>query len=257
MKDFKDLYRGNELDNRASLQEQYSTADLKEWLRDLYNMKTHYRVLDLGCGNGKDLLSFSPHIAHGVGVDSSHNLIQKACRKRDQLACENVNFVCADCNEFIDMEKRFDIIYSNFAFYYFNAETVVKNISTMINANGVVFIGGSPDENAPELNMLIDVILKEDEIPLTYAKGFSEVRKYAPLFKEYFHSVDFFQFKNIVRFPEVKYFLQYLESTTLLQGLDNNKRAQFLFRSEELLLRNGFNLTKIVDVLKATDRIKK
>lgn len=252
---FKDLYKGKELEERINIQERYSVFNLKEWLINLYNFKKQDKVLDLGCGNGDGLLSFSPYFYTGLGVDISEELLQKAKKRKEDLKNNNVKFTCYDCNDFLVKNYKFDIIYSNFSFYYFNAEKVLENIYKMLALGGVVFIGGSPDENAPELSYLISKILNEDEIPLTYKKRFSDVRKYYSLFKQFFKNIQFYRFINTIKFPSVLYFLKYLKSTTLLQSLNKHKKSEFLNESRKILLKKkNFNLTKVVDVLRASNK---
>lgn len=125
----------------------------------------------------------------------------------------------------------------------------------MLHPNGVVFIGGSPDENAPELNELISNILSDDEIPETYKPGFSDVRKYYGLLKSNFKSVQFYRFINPIEFPSLEYFISYLISTTLIQGLEQNKRKHFITKAKEIIkMKNNFCLTKVVDCLRASNQ---
>lgn len=243
------------MQKRVSIQERYSTFDLKEWLRLLYDFKGASRILDLGCGDGRELLYFSPFISRGTGVDGSKNLIQKAKQARAKNKIDNIEFVCADCNEFLQKDTKYDVIYSNFAFYYFEEKRVLKNILKMLNREGVVYIGGSPEENAAELSFLINELLDESEIPQTYKKDFSDIKKYYKLFKKYFDFVHFYRFVNTINFPSAKHFLQYLENTTLLQTLVPEKRTLFMQNSSRILrTRDAWPLTKIVDVLKATNK---
>ena len=65
MSKYETYYKGDELINRTEIQEKYSTYVLKEWLKALYGLHQDDHVLDLGCGNGKDSLSFAPSIAYG------------------------------------------------------------------------------------------------------------------------------------------------------------------------------------------------
>jgi cyclopropane fatty-acyl-phospholipid synthase-like methyltransferase len=253
MSDFKSLYNGNELNTRASLQESYSSRDLKEWLVQIYQFSPSHSVLDLGCGFGKDLCMFSPFIKKGTGVDSSAHLIQTAREKVRQLSISNLSFECCDVNAYCEPATLYDRIISNFAFYYFDVKKVIHNMSVMLDAKGKIFIGGSPDHNAPELNELIASFLTAEELPRTYAAGFSDVRKYADIFKEYFGVVRFHQFVNVVKFPTASIFIDYLKSTTLVQGLPHDRARQFLDDAENVLKQKKYPyLTKIVDVLEVS-----
>lgn len=251
---YKSLYTGNELEKRLNIQERYSSFDLKQWLGFLFNLRSRHSLLDLGCGNGKDLLYFSPYIYKGIGVDFSRSLIEQAEKLRLGSKVNNIEFVAYDCNEFLFKKFKFDVIYSNFAFYYFNKQLILQNILKMLKKDGVAFIAGSPNENSPELSFLIANTLNENDVPFTYKKNFSDVRKYFKFFKNYFKYVDFYRFLNVVNFPSISCFLLYLENTTLYQCLNELNKGLFLDRSKRFLKQNKkFHLTKIVDVLRASN----
>lgn len=252
---YKRLYSGSELEKRINIQERYSQFNFKEWFRFLYNFKETDRVLDLGCGNGRQLLYFSSYFRNGFGVDGSKSLIAKAENAKAELKIKNVRFIYADCNRFLLNNTKFDVILSNFAFYYFNEKEVIKNIIKMLSETGAVFISGSPDENAPEFSSLISKLLKEKDIPLIYKKGFSDVRKYFALFRRYFRFIHFYRFVNIIKFPTPEGFYGYLKNTSLVQFLEPNKKEIFLKETYKILKkRRGNNLTKIVDVLRASNK---
>ncbi|MCH7505464.1 class I SAM-dependent methyltransferase [PVC group bacterium] len=253
MKNFQSLYHGNELGERINVQEKYSSLDLKEWLKSLYEFRKDDTVLDLGCGNGKELVYFSPYFSKGVGVDNSEKLIKNAQEKKDAKGFKNISFIYADCNEFISKDIKFNVIYSNFSFYYFDEKEVFKNICEMLSSDGTVFIGGSPDDNAPEVSCLISRLLNKEEVPLTYRSGFSDIKKYRNIFKDHFRSVQYYRFDNEIRFPDVSVFLVYLKNTTLCQSLRQDRREYFLEEARKILeKKENTHLTKVVDVLKAS-----
>ena len=61
------------------------------------------RVLELGCGNGRLLASLQPF--HGVGVDFSKEMIQRAGQKYP-----NLSFIHADAHDISQIDETFDVI---------------------------------------------------------------------------------------------------------------------------------------------------
>ena len=76
------------------------------------------RVLDVGCGLGKQLLPLSARVAHIVGVDVSPDLIAAV---RDELPPEAAaELVVSDMDALgsAPVDGAFDLIYSVYALYY-------------------------------------------------------------------------------------------------------------------------------------------
>jgi SAM-dependent methyltransferase len=76
----------------------------------------HYRVLELGCGDGANLLPMAFYRRHAefVGIDSSAHAMATAEQRRTELQLANLRFVCADLAGLTEIPgglgQRFDFI---------------------------------------------------------------------------------------------------------------------------------------------------
>ncbi|WP_054968421.1 methyltransferase domain-containing protein [Alicyclobacillus ferrooxydans] len=69
------------------------------------------KVVDLGCGEGKDVIHFARHGFNAVGVDLSEPGLQKALQWAKQEGLE-IKTVQASLNEFT-LTEMFDVVYSS------------------------------------------------------------------------------------------------------------------------------------------------
>jgi UDP-N-acetylglucosamine 2-epimerase (non-hydrolysing) len=104
-----------------------------EYLKDYPEHKT---LIDLGCGNGRDLIHFSKNGLNCYGIDYS-NVACTILKKRNS----ELNIIC---DSFIDYDyKGFDIYYSRFTLHAVNYENVLKfihNISERMSEKSLLFI---------------------------------------------------------------------------------------------------------------------
>lgn len=68
-----------------------------------FHVTPNQRVLELGCGDGRLLAALQP--SHGVGVDFSKEMIQRAGQKYPSLS-----FIYADAHDLSQIDETFDVI---------------------------------------------------------------------------------------------------------------------------------------------------
>lgn len=121
-----------------------------------------YRVLDMGCGEGKD----SVFLAKNGYIVSAFDVADSGLEKARELAERNnvhVNFFKADILDYMP-DMTFDIIYSSGVFHYIPPELrqeLIDNLKSHTSENGLhainvfvekPFIAKAPDLEEKELN---------------------------------------------------------------------------------------------------------
>lgn len=103
-------------------------------------VKLHYKkdvnnILDLCCGSGilTKLLSENFKGAYITGVDISNKMLSLAQNKN----IANSEFVLLDGNKIQDINKKFDIIVSNYGIQWLKLESI-KSISSILNNGGIL-----------------------------------------------------------------------------------------------------------------------
>lgn len=120
-----------------------------------------YRVLDIGCGEGKDAVFFAKNGYIVSAFDASENGIKKA-RELAMQHRVNINFFQADINEY-ELNEEYDIIFSSGVFHYLKPnrrERFIENLQEYTTDNGMhainvfvkkSFIATAPDSEETEL----------------------------------------------------------------------------------------------------------
>jgi len=100
-----------------------SDFDLESWIQQRILLQAGERVLDIGCGNGKQLIVFSELVGaggHVVGADIFSRvpgLLDAAAQKLEGR--RNVSFIDHDASlPFPEADAAFDCVTSCYSFYY-------------------------------------------------------------------------------------------------------------------------------------------
>lgn len=122
-----------------------------------------YRVLDIGCGEGKDAVFLAKNGYDVTAFDVAESGLEKACRLADKNNV-SVNFFKADIRD-VRLSEEYDIIYSSGVFHYLSPELRKSFIDSLkehtaykgINAVNVFvekpFIPKAPDLEEKELSV--------------------------------------------------------------------------------------------------------
>ena len=109
-----------------------------------------FKFLDIGCGNGWVVkkISESKNCILAEGIDGASEMIKKA-RIQDKKGIYYLENI-----EHWTPNKKYDIIFSMEAFYYFkDPRGIIKNLNHHLNKNGILIIGiDHYKENTPSLN---------------------------------------------------------------------------------------------------------
>lgn len=77
------------------------------------------KLIELGCGNGRDSVYFAKHGINTLGIDQCENIIDFLNQK---YKSENLNFQSGDFTALKDVKEKFDIVYSRFTLHSINAK---------------------------------------------------------------------------------------------------------------------------------------
>lgn len=98
----------------------------------------HVKILDIGCGEGKDAVFFARNGYDVTAFDIADAGIEKARKLADQIGV-NVNFFKADIMDF-RLESNYDVIYSSGVLNYIRPEyrdELFNNYKQFTNTNGL------------------------------------------------------------------------------------------------------------------------
>lgn len=204
-----------------------------DYLKEYPNNK---KMIDLGCGNGRDLFHFFQSGYNCTGIDNSLEI----CRILESHNSE-INVIC---DSFIDYDyNNLDIYYSRFTLHALSYDDIIRfinNISENMNENSLLFIETrSVGKEYDEL----------DYIEVEFKSGIGEIHKRTLFKKEYL--VKLFNEKSLFCEFEIedKGFSPYLGEDPYLIRLvlkKINKKSQIKKLISEVE-KKQFHIKKIVD----------
>lgn len=96
------------------------------------------RVLDVGCGNGALLMQLGGRVAHGVGVDASAGMIDRARRRAADRP--DLEFVRVHGPELPFPDASFDVVTSLLSFRYLDWDPLMNEVRRVLRPGGRLLI---------------------------------------------------------------------------------------------------------------------
>jgi len=192
---------------RIDIHEKYGAHNIDEWNMEVLQPKPEFKILDVGCGAGKQCFLFSDHTdrkAQIIGGDFSEELLEKARTKLAERGDENIKFQFLDFNKKFDFEDNtFDLLSSAFAIYYASdLDFTFAEAHRILRPGGRLFVTGP----LPENKQMFYNIIKEASgqlIPPMPGSSRSKGEIYQTIDK-IFAKTKLLTFENPLTSPEVK-----------------------------------------------------
>jgi ubiquinone/menaquinone biosynthesis C-methylase UbiE len=205
----------NDLLARIDIHKKYGSRDIDEWMLHVLTPQKDSKILDVGCGSGKQCFLFykaSEGEADITGGDVNQELLEKARLENARIG-NRIKFIDLDFNQrFPSSDNVYDLATSCFAIYY--SEDIPFTIAEMhrvLKPGGRLFTTGPMPENK---KMFYDIIFKATHKPIPPMPGSS---RYSSLIynniQNLFSSVEVHIFENPLTFEAVDPFLEYTRAS--------------------------------------------
>ncbi|MCS4538598.1 MAG: methyltransferase domain-containing protein [Thaumarchaeota archaeon] len=216
---------------RIATHGQFAKYEVNDWILKNLNLKKGERILDIGCGNGKQLIPYAKIVGDkglAFGVDLSEELLEelKEAAKKSKVSIKVKRCGMEELAEGLGKE-RFDAAASSFAIYYSkDIDKTVSDIHSLLKGGGRAFICGPTEGNNKEL---ADLHVKVAPLPSKFIENTQFMAKTAlPTFEKYFKNVKTSIFKNPITFPNKKAVLDYWSSYTLFNEMAKDRFESLL-----------------------------
>jgi ubiquinone/menaquinone biosynthesis C-methylase UbiE len=205
----------NDLLARIDIHKKYGSRDIDEWMLHIINPQKGSKILDIGCGAGKQCFLFYKALdgeADITGGDVNPELLEKARQENAKIG-NRIRFIDLDFNQRFPINNdEFDLVTSCFAIYY--SEDIPFTIAEMhrvLNQGGHLFTTGPMPENK---KLFYDLIFEATHKPIPPMPGSS---RYSSLIhkniQNLFSTVELHIFENPLTFEEVDPFLAYTRAS--------------------------------------------
>lgn len=220
------------LQKRLSAHDKYAKKDLNQWIFLHLQPQSGDKILDLGCGTGKQsipLAKFVGEKGHISAVDISEQSLAILRETASEASLEKrITTYSRNLDEFgYDFGSECcDRAVASFSLYYAsNPHKVVKEIHRVLKRAGVFFFCGPASDNNRELKSFLSSLGGKISYDTTVVPNF--VEKIGPkLVATLFKSVERFEFENPLLFDSADALYSYWSSHNLYEkSLDSQFKA--------------------------------
>lgn len=256
----------SDLQTRIDIHTKFGGRDIDQWMLDLLKLEKGSKILDVGCGSGKQCFSYHKYLqgeAEIYGGDVNQELLSEA-QKANAMIGSPIHFGTLNFNQPFPYEaSQFDLVSCCFAIYY--AEDIPFTISEMhrvLKPGGRLFTTGPMPTNK---KLFYDIIKEATGKPIPPMPGSSRYdSEILNTIRAIFSSVDVHIFENPLTFETVEPFLAYTRAslaedrklwTSLFEGKDGFDRVmdQIAGVANRRLAQDGqLVMTKVVGGFIAT-----
>lgn len=249
-----------DLETRIDIHNQYGGRDIDAWMLEILQPERGSRILDVGCGAGKQLRSFYEYLegeAKITGGDVSAELLNQA-RQLNQELGGALSIIELDFNKpFPEQLIEFDLISCCFAIYY--AADIPFTIGEMHRVSvpgGKLFTTGPMPENK---QLFYDIIQEATGKKIPPMPGSSRyASEIFSTIQEMFQDTEIHIFENPLTFDSTEPFIAYTRAslsedrklwTGLFEGSEEFEQVmdQIQTVAEAILQRDGkLVMTKVV-----------
>ena len=204
-----------DLQKRIDIHEKYGARDIDEWMLELLVPRKESRILDVGCGAGKQCHAFHKYLdgdTQITGGDVSEELLGKAKELNRSLG-DPFTIMKLDFNQPFEFEEdMFDLASCCFAIYY--AEDIPFTISEMhrvLKSGGRLFTTGPMPENK---QLFYNIIREATGKPIPPMPGSSRYgSEILNAIRNLFAKVEVHIFENPLVFEDLQPFLDYTRAS--------------------------------------------
>lgn len=200
---------------RIDIHKKYGSRDIDEWMLHVLNPQKGMKILDVGCGAGKQCFLFYKALegeADITGGDINPELLEKARQENDKIG-NRIKFIDLDFNQRFPIDDdQYDLVTSCFAIYYStDIPSTISEMYRVIKPGGQLFTTGPMPENK---RLFYDIIFEATHKPIPPMPGSS--RYFSQIYRaiqNQFNCVELNIFENPLIFEDVDPFLAYTRAS--------------------------------------------
>ena len=205
----------NDLLTRIDIHQKFGSRDIDQWMLEVLDVHKGSRILDAGCGAGKQCFVFYNALngqAEITGGDVSEDLLAQA-RIENQKLGSAIKFMNLDFNKRFPFDDRsFDLLSACFTIYYADdIPFTIREMHRVLDNGGRLFTSGPMPENK---RLFYDIIEEATQKTIPPMPGSSRYgSQILDTIRETFASVEVNIFENPLTFESVEPFLDYTRAS--------------------------------------------
>jgi SAM-dependent methyltransferase len=200
------------LQRRESLNAALAARDLEEWIVERVQPKAGERILDIGCGTGKQIF-YLARCTPGLdilGIDISEEAVAAVRRRAHDDGMTGIRAERIGIDECVDRlaAEAFDLILSTYAIYYSsNLERAVRRLAQLLRPGGRAFLSGPGAGTNRELIAIVRAVANDDAA-LGDANDFISLDRLGAA-RQQWGAIEFHRLDNEIVFPSAEAVLEW------------------------------------------------
>ncbi|MGH2620360.1 MAG: methyltransferase domain-containing protein [Anaerolineales bacterium] len=204
-----------DLKTRIDIHQRYGSRNIDEWMLQVIEPSEGARILDVGCGSGKQLQAFHKHLggkAQLTGGDVNPSLLDEARARNAELG-NPWKLMSLDFDRPFELASgSYDLVTCCFALYYArDFRFTVGELHRVLAPGGRLFTTGPMPGNK---RLFYEVIQEATGKPIPPMPGSSRYgSEILEAIREQFASVEVNLFENPLEFESIEPFLDYTRAS--------------------------------------------
>jgi ubiquinone/menaquinone biosynthesis C-methylase UbiE len=205
----------SDLLKRIDIHQKFGSRDIDQWMLEILPLQKGMRILDVGCGAGKQCFVFFNELAGEAeitGGDVSPELLAQARQENAKIG-DQIRFTDLDFNQRFPFEDdQFDLLSCCFAIYYAqDIPFTIKEMHRVLKPGAILFSTGPMPENK---KLFYDIIREATGKTIPPMPGSSRyASEILSTIRDQFSAVEVHIFENPLKFTEVEPFLVYTRAS--------------------------------------------
>ena len=204
-----------DLQTRIDIHQKYGSRDIDSWMLDLLHPQPGSRILDVGCGSGKQCLAFHNYLEGEVAItggDINAELLNEA-RERSRSVGGAIEVIELDFNKQFGLpEDHFDLASCCFAIYYAaDPAFTIGEMHKALKPGGRLFTTGPMPENKALFYEVIHEATEKTIPPMPGSSRYNfEIRQ---AIEDAFADLQVHIFENPLTFDSIEPFIDYTRAS--------------------------------------------
>lgn len=234
---------------RAQLNDRGSLYNLEDWIIQEIRPYDKMRILDLGCGTGKQIFAIANHISPSsmiLGLDISKQAVVETNKKAKNENLKQLKAVEGSFDNCVDLFQgsTFDLILSSYAVYYAkDMKGLLSGLRSLLNRNGQVFVCGPGHGTNEEMTNIINKVIRKGRDKTKLLEDFIDQPTIVEI-GSYYSNFNTVRLHNQIRFDSLDDVLRWWENhISFIPEIydDVKKEIQYYFNQKK-----QFTITKNV-----------
>ncbi len=208
-----------DLEIRVSAHKEFANFQLEDWYQKNLQIPEGGCLLDIGCGNGIWLPTWSDMLGPQglvVGIEKSAELIEKArmCTTTCRILILRMDFNDLGCFA----PETFDVAVASYSIYYaIEAVHTLRQIRNLLKPGGHAYLVGPSEGNGAELFELNRKVFGFGALDRGAQRTTRLVDEFEPAARDIFSTVRTTTIPRKVTFPSVEEYVRYFMATLLFR----------------------------------------